>query len=63
MTSNDGSYDVTFDGKTYTVSAELRQEGERNVIVSVIDGVKTSASVVVMGHSIHLFTSVSNLSK
>lgn len=56
VTANDGSYDITFDGKTYMVSAELKQQGERTVIVSVIDGVKTSASVVVMGHSVHLFT-------
>ena len=58
-TLDDGSYSISFDGKTYSVSAELRQEGERTVIVSVIDGVKSSASVVVMGHSVHLFTSVS----
>lgn len=57
VTKNNGSYDVTFDDKTYTVSAELKQEGGRTVIVSVIDGVKTSASVVHMGHSVHMFTS------
>ena len=59
ITNNDGSYDVTFEGKIYTVSAELKPEGERTVIVSVIDGVKTSASVVVMGQSVHIFTAVS----
>ena len=59
MTNNNGSYEVTFDDKTYSVSAELKQEGERTVVVSVIDGVKTSASVVLMGHSVHMFTSVS----
>ena len=59
MTATDGSYDITFDGKTYMVSVELKQQEERTVIVSVIDGVKTSASVVVMGHSVHLFTAVS----
>ena len=59
MTNNNGSYEVTLDDKTYSVSAELKQEGERTVIVSVIDGVKTSASVVLMGHSVHMFTSVS----
>ena len=58
-TLDDGSYSISFDGKTYSVSAELKQEGERTVIVSVIDGVKSSASVVVMGHSVHLFISVS----
>ena len=58
-TLDDGSYSISFDGKTYSVSAELKQEGERTVIVSVIDGVKSSASVVVIGHSVHLFTSVS----
>ena len=60
-TLDDGSYSISFDGKTYSVSAEMRQEGERTVIVSVIDGVKSSASVVLMGHSVHLFTSVSIL--
>ena len=59
ITNNDGSYDVTFEDKTYAVSAELKQEGERSVIVSVVDGVKTSASVVVMGQSVHLFSAVS----
>ena len=59
VTNNNGSYDITFDDKTYMVSADMKQEGERTVIVSVIDGVKTSASVVVMGQSVHLFTAVS----
>ena len=59
VTNNNGSYDITFDDKTYMVSADLKQEGERTVIVSVIDRVKTSASVVVLGQSVHLFTAVS----
>lgn len=59
VTTGDNSYNVTFDGQSYSVSANLQESGERTNIVTVVDGVKGHASVVKVGNSLHLFTTVS----
>ncbi|KAL4224004.1 Methylcrotonoyl-CoA carboxylase subunit alpha [Mactra antiquata] len=56
VTNEDSSYTVSFDGQSYTVSAELKQSGERTNIVTIVDGIKSHASVVNVGNSLHLFS-------
>ncbi|XP_052797487.1 methylcrotonoyl-CoA carboxylase subunit alpha, mitochondrial-like [Mya arenaria] len=56
VTNRDGSYTVMFDDKSYSVTGQLEKHGERTSIVTTIDGVKTQASVVQLGNSLHLFT-------
>ena len=59
VTNTDGTCSLSYDNQTFSVSAKLEQSGEKCYIVTVIDGVKTQASVVQLGNSVHLFTVVS----
>ena len=58
VTNLDGSYSVNFAGQSFSVSASLQQSGDKTNIVTTIDGVKTQASIVNVGNSLHLFTAV-----
>ncbi|CAH1779493.1 unnamed protein product [Owenia fusiformis] len=52
----DGSYAMTIDGSTYSVSGNVGTIGNKTVLSSTIDGVMTKCNVVVKGESIHIFT-------
>ncbi|XP_060553630.1 methylcrotonoyl-CoA carboxylase subunit alpha, mitochondrial-like [Ruditapes philippinarum] len=56
VTNLDGSYIVNFAGQSYTVLANIEQSGDKTNIITIIDGVKTQASIVTVGNSLHLFT-------
>jgi hypothetical protein len=62
VTNLDGSYIVNFAGQSYTVLANIEQSGDKTNIITIIDGVKTQASIVTVGNSLHLFTAVRYLS-
>ncbi|KAH3857632.1 hypothetical protein DPMN_100243, partial [Dreissena polymorpha] len=56
VTNKDGTFTVSFEKNCFNLTASLEQEGERTYVVTVIDGVKTRASVVQLGNSLHVFT-------
>lgn len=56
ITNKDGTFSVNFADQSFTVSASLEQREDKTNIITTIDGVKTQASVVRVGDSVHLFT-------
>lgn len=59
---SDFTYTVDVNGNKYRVSGELdKSNPSKTVLKCDVDGVKTSANVVLNGDSLHLFTAVSGL--
>ena len=59
--NRDMSYTVTIGDKKYVVVGDLTKVDDKTMMNCDIDGVKSSANVLLNGDSLHVFTAVSSM--